>query len=334
MAKAAKVVPRKRLPPISAPSAARQVAFYQLLVAARKQWFIDALRDVLSRLDQAVIKAQAGEYIPQEAQKILATAGIRDEHVFPLPAILEERPSLVGYYRLLFGAGKAKSFYRQGTGMGMFKSMEERGTLNEAQKKRLPDFCRAMASSLAELVKQIPNITDRDIKELPLLTFGSQLQGANNTQIGKKAVEGVFLAISEIVKRHLRKQEVRKLTVLNASGRTVTISLGSDPDVSVDEVVDNRVHRRVAVEIKGGTDVSNVHNRAGEAEKSHTKAKRKGYRDFWTLISKTGVDIAKLEAESQTTTLWFNVAQVLARKGADWEEFRGRIAGEVGIPLK
>jgi hypothetical protein len=30
----------------------------------------------------------------------------------------------------------------------------------------------------------------------------------------------------------------------------------------------------------------------------------------------------------------FDVAQVLAREGEDWEEFRSRFTGEVGIPLQ
>ena len=79
--------------------------------------------------------------------------------------------------------------------------------------------------------------------------------------------------------------------------------------------------------------MSNAHNRAGEAEKSHQKAKRKDFRDFWTLIGKKGLDMAKLAHESPTTTSWFDVAQVLAREGADWDVFRSRLSGEIGIPL-
>src|SRR5438876_5226020 len=85
---------------------------------------------------------------------------------------------------------------------------------------------------------------------------------------------------------------------------------------------------KVAIEIKGGTDMSNAHNRAGEAEKSHQKAKKQGFRDFWTLISKSGLSIEKLKQESPTTNSWFDVAQVLARQGEDWKDFRSRFAGE------
>lgn len=89
----------------------------------------------------------------------------------------------------------------------------------------------------------------------------------------------------------------------------------------------------VAIEIKGGTDVSNAHNRAGEAEKSHRKAKAKNFGDFWTLIAKKGVEMATLQVESPTTRYWFDVTQVLARAGADWDAFCNRLAGAVGIPV-
>jgi XcyI restriction endonuclease len=84
---------------------------------------------------------------------------------------------------------------------------------------------------------------------------------------------------------------------------------------------------------KGGSDRSNAHNRAGEAEKSHQKAKIEGFWDYWTVIAKKGLDMARLKSESPTTRSWFNVSQVLAREGVDWEEFRHRLAGAVGIPL-
>jgi hypothetical protein len=42
----------------------------------------------------------------------------------------------------------------------------------------------------------------------------------------------------------------------------------------------------------------------------------------------------KIEAESPTTNSWFDVSEVLGRQGDDWQEFKSRLAGEVGIPLK
>lgn len=313
-------------------SAARQLAFHQLLVAARKAWLTDALSEVLGRIDPITAKNQLGIYVPKHAQRVLAKAGIRDEHVFPIPAILQMAPTLIGYYRLLLGIPQ-KSFYGFGTGMSVFKSMEKRGAITARQSLALPAFCDAMSAGLTELVSEmIPTISTRDVNELPLLTIGSQFQGANNNVIGKQAIDDVFLVIHEIVKAHIEKSEARRILLKNAAGRRVIIALASDPDVSILEEFGKTVRNKVAIEIKGGRDKSNVHNRAGEAEKSHQKAKQQGFRDFWTVISKKGIDFAKLRAGSPTTTIWFDVSEMLAREGPDWEEFRSRFIGEVGIP--
>ncbi len=316
---------------VSAPSPARQVRFYQLLVGARKRWFMDALSDALGQLEQSLVKEEIGKYVPPEAQKALATAGLRDEFVFPVPAVLETKPSLVGYYRLLLGAPQ-KSFYKGSTGMGRLKSMEESGVISEKQKQELPAFCKAMAQQLAELVKQIPKLTERDLREPPLLTYGSQLQGSNNTLIGKKAMKEVFLVIAEIMGKHVVERTENRLKVKNSAGRVVLISLSHDPDVSIQELMADRMHHKVAVEVKGGTDVSNVHNRAGEAEKSHQKARKFGFPEFWTVISKQGLEMLKLQNESPTTNHWFDVTEVLARKGKDWEDFRRRLMIAALVP--
>jgi hypothetical protein len=302
-------------------------------VAARKKYFLDALSDALTTLDPQEVKAEAASYVPVDVQKLLAAAGLRDEYVFPLPSVIKAKPTLIGYYRLLLGAPQ-KSFYKGSTGLGRFKSLEESGAMSQKHEALLNNFCRSMAGPLSDLVRQIPNFADRDLRELPLLTFGSQLQGSNNTQIGKRAMQEVFIAITETLGRYVTKKDPKRLTITNASGRTVYVTLAHDPDVSIQELVESRVHSKVAIEVKGGTDESNVHNRAGEAEKSHRNAKRSGFKDFWTIISKTGIQMSKLSQESQTTTEWFNVTEVLARNGKDWEEFRQRLSTAVGIPLK
>lgn len=295
---------------------------------------MDALSDALGSIDPNEIKKQLSKYVPPDVQKALAAAGIRDEHVFPTPTILEMKPTLVGYYRLLLGTPQ-KTFYAGDTGMSRFKSMESRGTLNEAQKAALPEFCRAMSNALAELVRQMsPSITERDVKELPLITIGAQFQGSNNTKIGKQATQNAFLAISEIVKKQVIERSERRLIIKNAAGRRVSIGLGSDPDVGILEEFDGQWRKKVAIEIKGGTDKSNAHNRAGEAEKSHQKARKAGFRDFWTVISKKGLDMKKIIAESPSTNSWFDVSEVLGQEGSDWEEFRSRFTEVVGIPAK
>ena len=213
--------------PIAAPDATRQIGFHQLLVSARKTWLIDALAEASSRVDPNQLKAQLIEYVPADAQRVLTIARIRDEHVFPTPIVLEAAPTLVGYYRLLLGIPQ-KSFYGSGTGMGFFKSMEVRGTLNQRQKSSLPDFCKAMCSSLASLVCQLsPTVTPRDIQELPLITLGSFFPGARNVNIGKQATDDVFLSIKAIIQANVIEHEAQKMVVENAAGRRVILALGS-----------------------------------------------------------------------------------------------------------
>lgn len=312
---------------IKPPSPSRQIAFHQLLVAARKSWLTDALTEALNIADPKAVKDQLSIYVPLDAQRILAAAGVRDEYVFPVPIVLETKPTLVGYYRLLLGISQ-KAFYRGETGMSQFKSMEFRALLKPNKRPDLEGFCQAMALSLTDLVRQMSSqFSRRDVTELPLLTLGSQFQGSNNNTIGKQATIDLFLAISEIVKHHIIARDERKITIQNASKRKVVIALASDPDISIQEEFGRLMRNKVAIEIKGGTDISNAHNRAGEAEKSHIKAKKQGFRDYWTIISKAGLNMEQLKSESPTTNSWFDVAQVLGRT------VRTGMSSEVGLPM-
>jgi len=324
---------------IKPPSPGRQIVFHRLLVAARKSWLVDALKEALGVADPNAVREQISKFVPADVQRILAAAGIRDELVFPVPALLEAKPTLIGYYRLLLGVpqkGFYKGFYKGGTGMGQFKSMETGGHLKPTRRPDLEGFCAAMAQGLAEFVRQMaPPISRRDVTELPLLALGYQFQGGNNNAIGKRATIDVFLAVSELVKDHITSREERQIMIQNASGRKVVIALATDPGIRIqEEFSEGRLRNKVAIEIKGGTDVSNAHNRAGEAEKSHQKAKKEGFRDYWTIISKAGLNVEKLISESPTTNDWFDVAQVLAREGEDWDLFKSSFADAAGIPLK
>ncbi len=218
--------------------------------------------------------------------------------------------------------------------MALFKSMETDGTLTDRQRSLLPEFCRAMCAALADLIRQLsPAVTTRDVQELQLLTLGQFFQGQRNNDIGNLAIKEVFLSVKEIVQTHLRSHEARRMVVRNSAGRAVVLTLGSDPDIRIEEEFPGELRKKVAIEVKGGTDQSNVHNRVGEAEKSHQKAKKTGFAHFWTIIAKKGVDLDKLRGESPTTTSWFDVAQILGRQGDDWGDFRSRLSEVVGIPI-
>ena len=293
----------------------------------------DALSDALLQTDPHKLKTELPRLIPKDVQQILAAAVIRDEQVFPAPSILRTAPTLVGYSRLLLGVPQ-KSFYVGGTGMGQYRSMESKGIITEKQSHGLDDFCEAMAEALGDLVRQIsPRVTPRDVHELPILTLGSQFQGGNINAIGKQATVDVFLAVAEVVGQHIAKRDAKRIIVRNGAGRLVEIILAGDPDIRIEEQIGTSIRKIAAIEIKGGTDRSNAHNRAGEAEKSHQKAKISGFPVFWTIIAKRGLDVGALRNESPTTNSWFDVAHILARDGEDWAAFVNELSGLIGIPF-
>jgi hypothetical protein len=196
-------------------------------------WLTDALSDALGSVNAAQVKRELTTLVPPDALKILAAAGIRDEHVFPTPTVIASKPTLVGYYRLLLGVPQ-KTFYGSGSGMGQFKSMEAASTITAKQKAALPDFCSAMCQALAELVRQIsPRVTKRDVHELPLLALGQMFQGANNNRIGQQAMREVFLTVAETMKNYTISRTSSQLVVKHASGRRVLLSQASDPDIRV-----------------------------------------------------------------------------------------------------
>ena len=75
----------------------------------------------------------------------------------------------------------------------------------------------------------------------------------------------------------------------------------------------------VAIEVKSGTDVSNIHNRIGEAEKSHQKARQRSFTECWTVVNVGRLDMAKARSESPSTDRFYSLA-ALSLQG--WRRIR------------
>ena len=146
---------------INPPSPSRQIAFHQLLVAARKTWLTDALSIALEAVDTSAMRRELDKLVPADVQKILSRSGIRDEYVFPSPSVLEAAPTMLGYYRLLLGASQ-KAFYGSDAGLSRFTKLESHGSLPASLREEIPQLCAALIAPLADLVRQIsPKITER-----------------------------------------------------------------------------------------------------------------------------------------------------------------------------
>ena len=87
----------------------------------------------------------------------------------------------------------------------------------------------------------------------------------------------------------------------------------------------------VAIEVKSGTDVSNIHNRIGEAEKSHQKARGLGYTECWTVVNVSRLDMDKARKESPSTNRFYSITDLSLREGEQYEDFRRRVLSLTAI---
>jgi len=117
----------------------------------------------------------------------------------------------------------------------------------------------------------------------------------------------------------------------------VLIELAPDPDIIIREQLSAAAgdyRNIIAIEVKGGTDFSNIHNRIGEAEKSPQKAKADGYVECWTVVNVDRIDLAMAKTESPSTNRFYLLSQIQARNGREYQEFEARVVALTGIPSR
>ncbi|MTI82407.1 MAG: XcyI family restriction endonuclease [Firmicutes bacterium] len=311
-----------------------QISFYQRLEALKESMLQEALFETVKKVEINKIDDQLKQYVTNGDLQLLAEHGIRGEVMFAVPYVLEQNPYLIGYYRLLLGFSQ-KAFYTSGRGLGfgIFKSMEFKGTLSPTQKSVLSEGCKALNTSAALLLRSLkrPSISSSLIRDLTLLTLGPQLRGGHNVSLGTAATRLVFEMIRDIVSSAIISSSDAQISLKNAAGRETLIEFSSDPDIVIREKLKSGNFRNwIAIEIKGGTDVSNAHNRLGEAEKSHQKAKQKGFTECWTLLG-AKVDLEIACNESPTTDRFFLLNKLAVKDSSDYLDFRENVIALTGI---
>lgn len=318
---------------ISFPPPKLQIDFAFALDRFRRTCLQNALLETVRGMDISEIDKQLAQYVSKDDLATLAQYGLRGELLFAVPVVLEKNPSLLGYYRLLMGYSQ-KEFYGKNTGAGYFKVMEDKGKLSEAAAANLPYLCKALCDAASELLASVGSlrVSREMLDDLTLLTLGAQLRGGANNQRGLDGIDLVFKIIQEIVEHAAEEVRENVIKVRNASRRLVLIEFSSDPDIIIREEMGPSKYRNVvAIEVKGGTDVSNVHNRIGEAEKSHQKARQKGFTECWTVINVSQLDMAKARSESPSTSHFYLLPNLLMRKGEEYKDFCQRIVSMIGI---
>lgn len=312
------------LPPTLQPS------FHAHLTADRRERLLPALLEFAGTADLERLDADLRDYAGSERLRALAAHGLRGELVYPVPYVLESRPMLLSYYRLLLGFSQ-KEFYSDGP-FGCFKLMETEGRISGGAAARLPDLCRSLIGSAWLLVSEIPELSHEVLHSLALLTLGAQYRGSANVLLGQSMIREVFATVRDIVGPMVEKETATSLVIRNAAGRRVLIEFAPDPDIAIrEELSSGRFNNRIAIEVKGGRDISNIHNRLGEAEKSHQKARELGFTQFWTLVNVQRLDLELARRESPTTTQFFAIHEVTDPDSPEHERFRELLEAELGI---
>lgn len=291
----------------------------------------EALANAIRVSDLAKINDELERFAPPEALRQLAGRGIRGEFLFATPVLLAAKPNLLGYYRLLLGFSQ-KAFYQKAK-LGRFQTMEESGALPERLLPEIDDLCEALNERAAELLTEIglEKVTTGLLEELSLLTLGPQLRGSNNTRIGQLANRTVLEIIQKIVSDSVTSATATRLELTNAAQRRVIISFTPDPDISVAEELSGELSPKLAIEIKGGGDKSNIWNRLGEAEKSHQTAKQRGFNQFWTIYNVETLDLKKAREKSPTTQRFYSLIELSSAGSEQYADFRDHLISILGI---
>ena len=210
--------------------------------------------------------------------------------------------------------------------------MEEKRRLSTENESVLKELCQVLCDSAKLLIKGIGRLTPEGVHELTLLTLGPQLRGGALNVLGGKATRRVFDLIRSLLSSVEIKESERSIEVRNAAGRIVRVEFATDPDICVREKLPSGRYRNlVAIEIKGGRDYSNVHNRIGEAEKSHQKARKEGYVECWTIVGVTDLDLSQARKESPSSDKFYHMDQITDSLSDEGEDFRENLLARIGI---
>lgn len=320
-------------PAIRLASPQLQINFSRALVEIRKLYLQEALSKTVGRLKTEDIDRELAALVPDRSLSALAAHGLRGELVFAVPCVLKRNPRLLGYYRLLLGFSQ-KAFYVRGTGLSSFMSMEEKGVVSSSGTERLPALCEGLIECACRLLDGMSavHVSRALLDDLTLLTLGAQLRGGANVRIGSTGIAEVFEVIHRIVKKSVVASGADHMEIRNAAGRKVLIEFAPDPDIIIREEMSSGSFRNViAVEVKAGTDFSNIHNRIGEAEKTHQKARQTGFVECWTVVNVDRIDMKMATKESPSTNRFYRLSSLVKGAGKEFDDFRERVVSLAGV---
>jgi len=315
-----------------------QISLYSRLQSLRKLHFREGLKATVDAddFDLSALDSELANNVNATHLKRLAAEGLRGEILFPVPYLLRRNPFLLGYYRLLFGFSQ-KAFYEQGP-FKAFKTLEENGRVPPSLEASMQALSKSLISTATILLDGIDMVHAEIVHDLQLLTLGPQLRGSRNVDVGQAAVETMMDLLKGLLASYSPEVKRRKIRFTNDSANEILIHFGGDPDISFTAQLESETRKLAAIEIKGGTDVSNIWNRLGEAEKSHQTARKSGFNELWTV---TSVDLGSspetartARQKSPSSTEFFFIPRIVDGSTPEGIRFRQLLGSILGARLQ
>lgn len=305
-----------------------QLGFYKRLKESEKSYLLPALLNHVGTLDIGQVDHDLLIIVGKEKLSLMARQGLRGELIFPVPYVLKTKPSLLGYYRLLLGFSQ-KEFYKND--YLKFKSLEQ-GQISPGLISQLNPLCISLAESSWILLSGIPELSQEIIHSLTLISLGPQFRGSSNNNLGIEAIASVFASVRAMVVDSIIEETSTKFVIENPAKRRYQIEFAPDPDIAIRQLMgDGTLRNRISIEVKGGTDYSNIHNRLGEAEKTHQNAKALGFTEFWTIVNVDPIDKNIWKQETPTTNELFYLYQIINPQDPGYLHFKEFLISELGL---
>ena len=319
---------KKETPPVLRSNV--QVSFYYRLQELRDLYMYDAMKRTVEKIDRKLVDQELSQFATGRHLRKAASFGLRGELFFPVPCIIEANPFLLGYYRLLFGLSQ-NEFYGRGP-FGPFKRLEDSGELPDKLRRHIPGLCMSLARTAEELVDGIDDLSLGALHDLQLLTLGPQLRASENTKLGQDAARELFDIICRIIRPYVKETTHRTILLENDSWRTVIIEFFGDPDICITEKLPSGVRPLLAMKIEEETDTADIPHHLRKAEKSHRKARNRGFSEFWTFV-RADVSPEVASRESPTTGHFFRMDRICDPESAEHREFKSLLGSLMGIRI-
>lgn len=298
--------------------------FHYRVAVLRQQRLTVTLRKAITACDLDAVNAQLHQFVDPTALQRMACRGLRGEVCLAVPVLLQAAPTVVEYYRHFCGLSCPALYGEMGK--------EAIPELNRVAARHLESLCRQLCCAALRTIGQLDDLSLPTIHELQRRSLMREHHLLSQSEIDDLRADNLHDLLNRLLSPFLHERTRTSLRIENAAGRPVLIEFASDPDVLFTEKQGSTTRLVLSIEVKGGADASNIHNRLGEAEKSHLKAKRRGCTDLWTL---TKVDVSREVAEraSPTTTRFFNLTRILDQSTSEFREFREALCLRLGVPL-